>query len=163
MNSKALELGLESTSFADPSGLRPENVSSAIDLSQLITYAADEKISATVAPIMRMAEYKVATSRRTVNIRNTNRLVVDGDVEVMGGKTGFISKAGHCLATLLRLPQSEPDRRRRRPRRELEPRPLLGDPAPVQLALDEHDWSLREGPAAPAARAVARARYLNPF
>ena len=23
----------------------------------------------------------------------------------MGGKTGFISKAGYCLATLLRLPQ----------------------------------------------------------
>ena len=107
MNSKALELGLDSTSFADPSGLRSENVSSAIDLSKLITYAAtDEKISATVAPIMRMAEYKVTTSRRTVNIRNTNRLVVDGDVEVMGGKTGFISKAGHCLATLLRLPQT---------------------------------------------------------
>jgi len=107
MNSKAIELGLESTTFADPSGLRSENVSSAIDLSKLITYAAtDPKTSATVAPIMRMAEYKVTTSRRTVNIRNTNRLVVDGDVEVMGGKTGFISKAGHCLATLLRLPQT---------------------------------------------------------
>jgi D-alanyl-D-alanine carboxypeptidase len=24
----------------------------------------------------------------------------------MGGKTGFISKAGYCLATLLRVPQS---------------------------------------------------------
>ncbi len=24
----------------------------------------------------------------------------------MGGKTGFISKAGYCLATLLRLPES---------------------------------------------------------
>jgi D-alanyl-D-alanine endopeptidase (penicillin-binding protein 7) len=107
MNSKAVELGLESTSFTDPSGLRSENVSSAIDLSKLITYAAtDPQISPIVAPIMRMAEYKVSTSRRAFNIRNTNRLVVDGDVEVMGGKTGFISKAGHCLATLLRLPQT---------------------------------------------------------
>ena len=97
----------ESTSFTDPSGLRSENVSSAIDLSKLITYAAtDPQISPIVAPIMRMAEYKVSTSRRTFNIRNTNRLVVDGDVEVMGGKPGFISKAGHCLATLLRLPQT---------------------------------------------------------
>ena len=31
---------------------------------------------------------------------------MDGDIDVMGGKTGFISKAGHCLATLLRLPQA---------------------------------------------------------
>jgi serine-type D-Ala-D-Ala endopeptidase (penicillin-binding protein 7) len=107
MNTKAAELGLETTSFTDPSGLRAENVSSAYDLSKLITYAAtDDRISPIVAPIMQMAEYKVATSRRTVTIRNTNRLVVDGDVQVMGGKTGFISKAGHCLATLLRLPQS---------------------------------------------------------
>ena len=102
MNSKATELGLESTSFTDPSGLKAENISSAYDLSRLITYAAtDERI----APIMRLAEYQVHTSRRTINIHNTNRLVIDGDVTVMGGKTGFITKAGHCLATLLRMPQ----------------------------------------------------------
>ena len=107
MNTKAAELGLESTSFTDPSGLKADNISSAYDLSKLITYAAtDDRMSPIVAPIMRMAEYKVTTSRRSVTIKNTNRLVVDGDVDVMGGKTGFISKAGHCLATLLRLPQS---------------------------------------------------------
>ena len=27
-------------------------------------------------------------------------------MDVLGGKTGFITKAGYCLATLLRLPQS---------------------------------------------------------
>jgi len=107
MNTKAAELGLENTSFTDPSGLRAENVSSAYDLSRLITYAAtNEQISPIVSPIMRTAEYKVTTSRRTISIHNTNRLVMDGDVDVMGGKTGFISKAGHCLATLLRLPQT---------------------------------------------------------
>lgn len=108
MNTKAAELGLESTSFTDPSGLKADNISSAYDLSKLITYAAtDERLAPILTPIMRMAEYKVTTSRRSVTIKNTNRLVVDGDVEVMGGKTGFISKAGHCLATLLRLPQSD--------------------------------------------------------
>jgi D-alanyl-D-alanine endopeptidase (penicillin-binding protein 7) len=107
MNTKAVELGLTSTSFTDPSGLRAENVSSAYDLSRLITYAAtDPQISPIVSPIMRMAEYNVSTSRRTVHIKNTNRLVVEGDVDVMGGKTGFISKAGHCLATLIRIPQT---------------------------------------------------------
>ena len=107
MNTKAAELGLTSMSFADPSGLNPENVSSAYDLSRLITYAAtDERTGPIVAPIMRTAEYKVTTNRRTIGIHNTNRLVMDGDVDVLGGKTGFISKAGHCLATLLRLPQT---------------------------------------------------------
>jgi D-alanyl-D-alanine endopeptidase (penicillin-binding protein 7) len=105
MNEKAIELGLESTSFADPSGLNPDNVSSAFDLSHLITFAAnDERISS----IMRTPTYTVATNRRAIPIHSTNHLLMAGDVEVMGGKTGFIGKAGYCLATLLRLPQGDP-------------------------------------------------------
>ena len=56
---------------------------------------------------MRTPEYKLTTSRRTITIHSTNRLLIGGDVDVMGGKTGFISKAGYCLATLLRLPQAQ--------------------------------------------------------
>ena len=103
MNEKAVELGLESTSFTDPSGLNPANVSSAYDLSRLISFASANE---TIAPIMRTAAYSARTSRRTINIRNTNHLVRGGEVDVLGGKTGFITKAGYCLATLLRLPQS---------------------------------------------------------
>jgi D-alanyl-D-alanine carboxypeptidase len=56
---------------------------------------------------MRTANYTVKTSRRTINIHSTNRLVMEklDGMDVMGGKTGFITKAGYCLATLLRLPQ----------------------------------------------------------
>lgn len=103
MNEKALELGLEHTTYADPSGLLSANVSSAYDMARLISFAsADER----VASIMRKAHYTVLTSRRVININNTNQLLVKGDVDVRGGKTGFISKAGYCLATLLRLPQT---------------------------------------------------------
>jgi D-alanyl-D-alanine carboxypeptidase len=42
-------------------------------------------------------------------IHSTNQLVMKGDVDVEAGKTGFISKAGYCLATLLRLPQGGPE------------------------------------------------------
>jgi D-alanyl-D-alanine carboxypeptidase len=77
-------------------------MSSAYDLSRLISFASGNE---RIAPIMRTAQYSVRTNRRTVNIHNTNRLVLGGEVDVMGGKTGFITKAGYCLATLLRLPQ----------------------------------------------------------
>jgi len=103
MNEKAVELGLESTSFTDPSGLNPANISSAYDLSRLISFASAND---TLAPIMRTAAYTAHTSRRAIAIRNTNHLVRGGEVDVLGGKTGFITKAGYCLATLLRLPQS---------------------------------------------------------
>ena len=105
MNEKAIELGLQNTSFADPSGLNANNMSSAFDLSHLITVAAsDERI----ASIMRTPTYTVATNRRMIPIHSTNHIVMNGDVEVMAGKTGFITKSGYCLATLLRLPQGNP-------------------------------------------------------
>jgi D-alanyl-D-alanine endopeptidase (penicillin-binding protein 7) len=105
MNEKAIELGLENTSYADPSGLLADNVSSAYDMAKLITYVSgDERISS----VMRKQHHTVAMGRRAINIHSTNQLVMRGDVDVLGGKTGFISKAGYCLATLLRLPQGGP-------------------------------------------------------
>ena len=105
MNSKAAELGLTSTSYADPSGLLSANVSSAYDMAKLITYVSgDERISS----IMRTPTYTVTAGRRVINIHSTNQLVMNGDVDVQAGKTGFITKAGYCLATLLRLPQGGP-------------------------------------------------------
>jgi D-alanyl-D-alanine carboxypeptidase len=58
---------------------------------------------------MRKPEYTVRTANarpRTITFRSTNHLLGRPDLEVRAGKTGFISKAGYCLVTLLRLPQS---------------------------------------------------------
>jgi D-alanyl-D-alanine endopeptidase (penicillin-binding protein 7) len=105
MNAKADELGLDHTYYADPSGLLAANVSSAYDMARLISYVSkDERI----ANIMRKPEYTASVGRTSVTVRSTNQLVRNGDVDVLGGKTGFISKAGYCLATLLRLPQGGP-------------------------------------------------------
>ena len=105
MNEKALELGLENTAYADPSGLLADNVSSAYDMAKLITFVSgDERI----AGMMRKQHHSVPMGRRTITIHSTNQLVMRGDVDVLGGKTGFINKAGYCLATLLRLPQGGP-------------------------------------------------------
>ena len=105
MNTKALEMGLTSTSYADPAGLLAANVSSALDLAKLITLvSADERI----ASIMQKPDYSFQVGKRTVQVRSTNQLVRGGDVDVQGGKTGFTRSAGYCLATLLRLPQGSP-------------------------------------------------------
>ncbi|MGE0394248.1 MAG: D-alanyl-D-alanine carboxypeptidase family protein [Vicinamibacterales bacterium] len=105
MNTKALELGLTSTSYADPAGLLAANVSSALDLAKLITHvSADERI----ASIMQKPTYSFRVGKRTVEVRSTNQLVRAGDVDVQAGKTGFTRSAGYCLATLLKLPQGSP-------------------------------------------------------
>ncbi len=105
MNTKAEELGLVSTRYADPSGLLSDNVSSAYDMARLIAQVSGDH---RVASIMQKQEYTVASGRRKISIRSTNQLVRTGDVDVLGGKTGFIRKAGYCLATLLRLPHGGP-------------------------------------------------------
>ena len=103
MNLKAQSLGLENTHYADPSGLLADNVSSAYDLAQLIAFAgADERIGG----IMRKTSYTTYSGKRQINAHATNQLVKAGDLEVLGGKTGFISRSGYCLASLLRLPES---------------------------------------------------------
>jgi D-alanyl-D-alanine endopeptidase (penicillin-binding protein 7) len=105
MNDKARELDLQNTYYADPSGLFATNVSSAYDMARLIAYAAsDERISA----IMRKPEQRIWTGRRYVLVHSTNALLQRtdlGDVDVKGGKTGFIAKSGYCFATLLGIPQ----------------------------------------------------------
>jgi D-alanyl-D-alanine endopeptidase (penicillin-binding protein 7) len=104
MNEKATELGLQSTTYADPSGLDAANVSSAYDMARLIAYASgDERI----AEVMRKPEYTLALGHRPVTIHSTNQLLSRADMEgsVVGAKTGFIGRSGYCLATLLKMPQ----------------------------------------------------------
>jgi len=105
MNAKAQELGLQQTHYVDPSGLIALNVSSAYDMARLISFAAgDERI----ASIMRKSSEQIVTNTRTVNVHSTNKLLLGGDIDVRGGKTGFIGKSGYCLATLLQVPNGDP-------------------------------------------------------
>ena len=78
-------------------------MSSAYDLARLIAYAAaDERIGG----IMRKTSYTTRAGTRTISANSTNQLVKSGDIDVLGGKTGFITRSGYCLASLLRLPQT---------------------------------------------------------
>ena len=104
MNAKAAALGLEGTSFVEPSGLDERNVSTPYDVARLL--AAASEVPA-IARIMRKGTHRVRTDRRSVNIRNTNRLLRSRDA-VRGGKTGYISEAGFCLTALFELPDAGP-------------------------------------------------------
>ncbi len=103
MNQKAAALELDSVHYTDPSGLLSTNVSSAFDMARLIAHAsADPRI----ASIMQKSSHTVVTPTRRISFKNTNHLLGREEFDVMAGKTGFISRAGYCIATLLRLPQS---------------------------------------------------------
>jgi D-alanyl-D-alanine endopeptidase (penicillin-binding protein 7) len=111
MNRKADDLGLNHTAYTDPSGLFADNISSAYDMARLISYASEDD---RIGPIMRTPEYSFRTipagrsAGRVITVRSTNQILRNGDMDVLGGKTGFISKAGYCLATLLKMPSGGP-------------------------------------------------------
>jgi serine-type D-Ala-D-Ala endopeptidase (penicillin-binding protein 7) len=103
MNQMAVNLGLTNSSYADPSGLDARNVASAYDTSHLIAFASADPV---LGSIIRTQDYQARTATRMIPIHSTNKLLGDGvGIDVVAGKTGFISKAGYCLATLLRMPQ----------------------------------------------------------
>lgn len=99
MNKKSGELSLSSTSFVEFTGLDERNVSSATDVARLLRTAAD---NATIRQISTTPYYDFRSASRAHRIVNTNRLLHNHTLEVVGGKTGFINEAGYCLATWIR-------------------------------------------------------------
>ncbi len=94
MNAKAKMLGLTDTRFADPTGLTPENVSSARDLVKLVNAAHQYPL---IREFTTTDEYQVVIRGRAQTFRNTNALVRKDDWNIGLSKTGFISEAGKCL------------------------------------------------------------------
>jgi serine-type D-Ala-D-Ala endopeptidase (penicillin-binding protein 7) len=100
MNSKAQELGLLSTSFADPSGLSAFNQSTARELAVLLAHAVDYD-EITSRTTLRTATV-TQSSGSSVNISSTNELLsssfLDSGFDLLVGKTGYIPQAGYCFA-----------------------------------------------------------------
>ncbi len=108
MNRKAARLGMLNTRFADSSGLRSENQSTAEDLARMVraanTYPIIQELTTATSFDLQMPIYKRARSLahkklvlRNVAFHNTNKLVREKDWQIGVSKTGFISEAGHCL------------------------------------------------------------------
>ena len=104
MNRKAAALGLDGTSFVEPSGLDERNVSTPYDVARLIAVASE---APAISGIMRKSTHRVRTDRRRLNIRNTNRLLRSRHV-VRGGKTGYIDEAGYCFTAVVEVPGADP-------------------------------------------------------
>ena len=102
MNEKASQLGLQSTRFAEPSGLDANNISSAYDVSHMSSFAATDP---TLGAILKKETHKFYTDRRAISIKSTNKLLGNG-YSISAAKTGFTNKAGFCLATLMDMPDS---------------------------------------------------------
>lgn len=99
MDAKARALGLSHTSFADPTGIDVPNVSTAREVALMAKAAFDDPW---IAEFAGLPTYDVHTSAGLHPIKNTNKLMADGSIDVVAGKTGFIYEAGYTLVTRVR-------------------------------------------------------------
>jgi len=96
MNRKASVLGLHQSQFVGFTGLDAGNVSSAADMASLLRFSLNYPM---IKQITSKPEYTYRSNVRSHRLVNTNRLLTYGKMDVRGGKTGYIRKAGWCLAT----------------------------------------------------------------
>ena len=94
MNQKAKFLGMQDTSYVEPTGLSSQNQSSARDLATLVNYAYGNPV---LRELSTSPGYQVEVGKRTLQYNNTNRLVKSPSWDIGLQKTGFINEAGQCL------------------------------------------------------------------
>lgn len=94
MNAKAKMLGMNDTSYVEPTGLSSKNQSSARDLAMLVNVAHGDP---TLRELSTSPSYQVEVGNRTLQYNNTNRLVKSPAWDIGLQKTGYISEAGQCL------------------------------------------------------------------
>lgn len=99
MNEKAKEIGMNNTSFSNPTGLDDnDNYSTINDVSKLIKYATQND---TLKEIMSMDSYTTSDGKLTVQStinKSAKKYGLTLDY-IIGGKTGTTGDAGQCLAS----------------------------------------------------------------
>ncbi len=101
MNLKAKELGMTHTHFIEPTGLSPQNVSTAQDLVLLLResmrYPLIQELSTT-------EKFNVIDGVHTPQpFVNTNPIVRNEIMNVLVQKTGYIAAAGRCLVMEVKI------------------------------------------------------------
>jgi D-alanyl-D-alanine endopeptidase (penicillin-binding protein 7) len=94
MNAKAKTLGMNDTSYVEPTGLSSRNQSSAHDLATLVNVAYNDP---QLRELSTSPNHQVSIGKRLLVFNNTNRLVKSPQWEIGLQKTGYISEAGQCL------------------------------------------------------------------
>ena len=96
---KASALELASTRVLEPTGLSPDNRSSASDLAVVVRAAAEYPA---IVAATTQARGETMVNGKPYRTLNTNRLVGSPGWDILLSKTGFTNEAGRCLVMRLR-------------------------------------------------------------
>lgn len=98
MNDNVQKWGAKGTSFVEPTGLSPKNVSTALDYA-LITKRVNRDGIIAAASSAKKYSFKTINDKKAHNIKNTNNLLISSKFSISSSKTGYLDEAGYCLMT----------------------------------------------------------------
>jgi len=100
MNQKAQKIGMKNTHFANAMGLdNPDNYSTAFDLALLANYALKNDFIRKAVQI-KEKQIKSVDGKDIYDLVNTNQLLFNETLNILGVKTGETPWAGECLIAL---------------------------------------------------------------
>ena len=101
MNETVNSWGVKSTHFVEPTGLSPNNISTAYDYAIIAKNVLSNPIiqKASTMPIY---EFYTINTKKYHRLVNTNYLVKSHKYNITGSKTGYLIEAGHCLMTRIK-------------------------------------------------------------
>ena len=101
MNAKARQLGLKNTRFHEPTGLSTANVSTPRETIAMLKQVIAHPV---LGPITRRAEYEAhPVGKPPIKYINTDHQAARGNVQVLGGKTGYNDDARYCLVVATKI------------------------------------------------------------
>ena len=104
MNEKAKELGLKGTHFANTSGVFDEqHYTTAADMAVIIRAAMENELCRKVLSTYQYTTKETPQNPNGIELTSTLFSYMYGTepegADILGGKTGFVSESGYCIAT----------------------------------------------------------------
>lgn len=102
MNKKAASLGATSSHFNEPTGMDENNSITASDYAKIVTAAFSNDYLSKIAGLSKYDLRSTNNSKYNQTIKNSDKLVNDPDVQVLGAKTGYLTESKYNFSSLLK-------------------------------------------------------------
>jgi len=102
MNQKAVSLGATASHFNEPTGMDPQNQITAADYAKIVTAAFSNPYLLKIAGLSSYALRSTNNFRYNQTIKNTDKLLADSGVQILGAKTGYLDEAEYNFASLIK-------------------------------------------------------------
>ena len=107
MNEKAASLGATNSHFNEPTGLDPTNIITAGDYSKIIAAAFSNSYLRNIAGLTSYALHSTNNSGYNQTIKNTDKLLANSDIQILGAKTGYLNESKYNFSALVKNPDGQ--------------------------------------------------------